>query len=138
MKQRKNNRLKSGFTLIEIAASVIVIGLLLTAAVQLQSYVIAASSYARNRVVRSVGLWNAYMYAQRQPWYQQNEEQQDNFHSDDDMRYNYTQKTIDEQSELASYAQSNVVEYITGIRDDESQVTLVSYRYQPSQQEATE
>lgn len=136
--RRQNNQLKPGFTLIEIAAAVVVIGLLLTAVLQLQSYVIAASSRARNRVVRSMHLWNAYMYAQRQPWYQQGEGQQDNFHSDDDMQYDYAQKTIDEQSALAPYTQNLITEHIVGTQEDGEQVKLVAYRYQPPQQEAAE
>ncbi len=136
--RQQNRQHKSGFTLIEIAATVFILGLLLTAILQLQSYVIAASSHARNRVVRSIRLWNAYVYAQRQPWYQQQEEQQDNFLTDDIMRYDYNHETVSEQSALAPYSQSGVMEYITGTQEDGAQTQLVLYRYQPSEQEAAE
>lgn len=136
MRQHKQH--KSGFTLIEVAAALVVVGLLLTAALQLQSFVIASSSRARNRVVRGIGLWNAFMYAQRQPWYQKREEQQDAFLAEDDVTYAYVQQTVSEQSVLAQYAQLGVMEYITGTWDDGTQVTLPIYRYQPREQEAAE
>jgi len=132
------NIYRAGFTFLEVVIAITVMGLLLTTLVQLQTSLISISGDARDRYTRAVNIWNAYVYAQRQPWYQQKQQSQEAFYTDDMMTYSYAQATIDEQSVLAPYTQMLVREDITGRDEDNNEHTLVMYRYQPKEQEASE
>ena len=129
---RKRN---NGFTLIEVAIAVVIIGLALTVLLQTQTQLITTSGRAYERFTQATRIWNTCVYAQRQEWYQKEQEQAENFYSDDTIQYQYDKVPIAQQSDLAEYTQHGVLERITATEGDQDKASLVMYRYAPQQDE---
>lgn len=125
----------NGFTLIEVAIAVVIIGLALTVLMQTQTQLITTSGRAYERYVQASRIWNAFVYAQRQEWYQKEEEQADNVYPDGMLQYQYDQIPIVQQSDLAEYTQNGLFERITATQADQQKASLVMYRYAPQQEE---
>jgi len=125
---------RNGFTMLEVGIAILIVGFMLTTFLQTQSYLIATTGSAMSRLQDAMGLSHAYVYAQRQTWYQAGQ-QQASLYSDDDMQYRYEQQQLAADTVLSKQQHVLTIDRIIGIKPDGSEEMLSCYRYMPPEKE---
>jgi len=123
---KRHNRRLPGFTIVEVGVAILVIGLLLSTILQLHTQIIRTVNAAQQRISHPQVLWNAWLYAQRQPWYYEDTEQRSNMYEEDDLRVTYERQEMSQAQQLQDYAQVGRLEQFT-LSDGVSQEAAMAY-----------